>query len=93
MTGIALWLLKHDGPEAARAITPDFDRHDFGYLADLTLDFMARYNTNVIELLPSALRPAILAAYHAHGIYPYTERDWHELAIVRERAFEPGAVS
>lgn len=53
---------------------------------------MARYNTNVIELLPEAPRPAILTAYHRHGIYPYAERDWRELAIVRERAFEPGAV-
>ena len=89
---ISLWTLKHEGRDAARAITANFDQFDFGYLDDLSLNFMARYNTNVIELLPAALRPRLLSAFHGHGIYPYTERDWHELAVVREQAFEPWAV-
>jgi hypothetical protein len=89
---IALWMLKHDGPDAARSIVADFDQFDFGYLDELALNFFARYNTNLIGLLPDALRPALLTAYHKHGIYPYTERDWHELDIVREQMFEPGAV-
>jgi hypothetical protein len=85
---LGLWALKHEGAAVARTIIPDFDAHDFSYLDDLSLDFLTRYNTNVTHLIPADLRPALLREFHADGVYPYTERDWHELAIVRRHAFD-----
>src|SRR6478672_3896305 len=51
---VSLWTLKHERPDEARAITANFDTFDFDYLDELSLNFMARYNTNLIELLPNA---------------------------------------
>ena len=46
--------------------------------------FQERYNTDFITLLPLELRPAVLDAWHACGIYSWDERDWREVAIVRD---------
>ena len=53
------------------------------FLDDLELRLHERYCTNFISLVPPELRGRLLSAFHACGIYPFTERDWHELAILR----------
>jgi hypothetical protein len=68
----------------AKRLAPNLKARDLAVLADLTLSFQERYNTNFIALLPTELRQRALHALHACGIYPWDERDWHEVALVRE---------
>jgi hypothetical protein len=42
------------------------------------------YNPNFLGLLPEHLRQPLLAALTRRGIVPFTERDWQELAALRE---------
>jgi hypothetical protein len=89
---VTMYALKYLGIAEARAITANFEQFDFSYLDGMTLEFLKRYNTNVVDLLPDDLRPAVLNAFHAYDIYPYQEHDWRELDVVREKVFEPGAL-
>jgi hypothetical protein len=79
-----LYIARHSGLTVARRLAPNLPQRDLAELADMTLAFQERYNTNVVALLPPALRQRALAAWHASGIYPWDERDWHEVARVRE---------
>jgi hypothetical protein len=81
----ALYVLRHGERAGLRRLMPNLDRWDLSFVDELTLTFQERYNTTLIGLLPDALRPRVLRAFHACGILPYAERDWHELGVVRER--------
>lgn len=79
-----LFAAKHFGPEVADRLLPGAGGHDYGFLADLSLDFMGRHNPNYVPYLPDGLRDALLDAYHHYGVYPFTERDWRELRLANE---------
>ena len=79
-----LYIARHYGPEVARRLAPGVTSSDLAALAGLTLTFQERYNTNFVALLPPNLRQRTLDAFHACGIYPWDERDWHEVGIVRD---------
>lgn len=82
-----LWALKYEGVDAVRPLMPHINPSDFAFLNDMSLFYMEKYNTNVTPLIPSAIRPRVLSALQKHGICPYNERDWQELAITRREMF------
>jgi hypothetical protein len=79
----ALYLLRHGVVEPTRRLFPNLARQRLDFNAGLRHTMQERYNTNVIAHVPPELRQRLLAAFHACGIYPYDERDWHELDILR----------
>jgi len=85
-----LWIAKYEGLDIARVVTPGIERFDLSYADDLSLRFLTCYNTNLLHLLPDHLRASVLAAFHRHRIYPYAERDWQELDIIRRQVFVGG---
>jgi hypothetical protein len=78
-----LYLIKRLGIAEVRRLCPEWEKHDLTFLDDLTLNYLSRYNTRLIELLPRPLRERAASAYRACGIEPYDERDWEEAGIVR----------
>jgi hypothetical protein len=78
------FIIKHYGLDVARRVMRGLERHDLTFINELSLDFLGKYNTNYVALIPAELRQPILSGLHACGIDPYTERDWHELDIVMD---------
>jgi hypothetical protein len=87
-TVFTLWIAIHEGIAEARKVTPEIERYDLSFLDGLSMRFVDKYNTNLASLLPDDIGNAIRGAFHAHGIYPYTERDWQELETVRRVLLE-----
>ncbi|RIK40522.1 MAG: hypothetical protein DCC58_13790 [Chloroflexi bacterium] len=79
----SLFIMQRLGPAAMRPAYSDIDCYDLDFLTDMSLAFMERYNTNLTQYLPGALRAPLLAAMHATGLQPYAEQDWAELDIIR----------
>jgi hypothetical protein len=79
-----LYIARHCGADVARRLAPKIDQDVLATVAELSLTFQERYNTDFIALLPAELRARVLDALHACGIYPWDERDWREVAIVRD---------
>jgi hypothetical protein len=82
-----LYVIKHYGPDGARALSfgdVDMTRIDWSFLADLSMQFAARYNTNFIDYAPPGLRSPLLGLLASLDVGPYNERDWNELEIVRQ---------
>jgi hypothetical protein len=79
----ALYLLRHGVVEPTRRLFPNLARQTLAFNTELRHTVQERYNTNVIAHAPPQLRQRMLTAFHACGIYPYDERDWHELDMLR----------
>jgi hypothetical protein len=77
-----LTVAKYFGVDVARPLAPWMDDVDLAVLDDLTLEFLDRYNPNFIHFIPAEAKHQLLAVFHRYGIYPYTEHDWHEIALV-----------
>jgi hypothetical protein len=69
------------GVGTARQIAPWLDDVDLSPLDELSLEFLARYNPNFIHLIPASAKHRLLDVFHAYGIYPYTQHDWHEIEV------------
>jgi hypothetical protein len=67
------------------------ERYDFSSVEKLSWNFMRRYNTNISPLLPNDIRVKVLDAFHRCRVYPYDERDFYELGLVREFTENPEA--
>jgi hypothetical protein len=80
----ALYLLSRGEDAAVRQLFPNLTRVDLAFNAGLRHTYQERYNTNSIAQVSAALRNRLLDAFQRCGIYPYDERDWHEIAILRE---------
>jgi hypothetical protein len=76
-----LFILKHYGLDVARRVMRGIELYDLAFVNELSFDFLGKYNTNYVSLIPAELRQSILSGFHACGIQPYTERDWHELDV------------
>jgi hypothetical protein len=79
----ALYVARFVGVDAVREYSSAIADLPADWLAALSLDFVTRYNTNYIDLVPQPLRAPWLAALARRGIEPYRERDWRELDEVR----------
>jgi hypothetical protein len=78
-----LYIARHCGPAVARRLAPNLNQRDLATVAGLSLTFQERYNPDYVPLLPSELRARMLDALHGCGIYPWDERDWREVGVVR----------
>lgn len=79
-----LFMVKRLGVDVAARVAPGIQNRDLSFLEDLTVNFFEKYNTNFISLIPGDMRNQILATLHRCGIYPFDERDWRELGVVRD---------
>ena len=61
------------------------NRLDMTAFDELSFDFLTKYNSSLIYLVPEPLRSSFMRVLHSFDIYPYSERDWHDLE--RYRAF------
>jgi hypothetical protein len=77
------WVAKRVGVQPILPVFPNLARADLSFLDDLEVRLHERYCPNFIGLVPPELRQQLLSAFHACGIYPFRERDWHELAVLR----------
>lgn len=80
----APFFAKHYGLEMAELMSPGFTQHDLSFLDDLTLDFLWKFNTNFVSLIPEPIRGGVLDALYQLEVYPFDERDWRELRLVRD---------
>jgi hypothetical protein len=77
------WVAKRVGVQPLLPVFPNLAGADLSFLDELDVRLHERYCPNFIGLVPPELRQPLLSAFHACGIYPFTEHDWHELAVLR----------
>lgn len=78
-----LLIAKHAGWEVALTHCPGLRRVDRAAFDALSLRFLWRYNTNLIALAPTPMRPRLLAIFHRCGIEPFDAEDFEELDQLR----------
>jgi hypothetical protein len=78
-----LQIAKQRGWATGLRMCPGMHRVDRATFDGLSLRFLWRYNTNMLQLVPGALRGSLLDVFHRSGIEPYDETDYDELERLR----------
>jgi hypothetical protein len=81
----ALYFLRTKGRAFVNTFVLGLNRLDMAWFEDLSFEFLTKYNSSLIYLVPEPLRSSFMRVLHSFDIYPYGERDWHDLE--RYRAF------
>ena len=81
----ALYFLRTKGRAFVNTFVLGLNRLDMARCDELSFDFLTKYNSSLIYLVPEPLRSNFMRVLHGFDIYPYGERDWHDLE--RYRAF------
>jgi hypothetical protein len=81
----ALYFLRTKGRAFVNTFVVGLNRLDMARFDELSFDFLSKYNSSLVYLVPEPLRSSFMRVLHDFDIYPYAERDWHDLE--RYRAF------
>lgn len=81
---LALYALKAGGDEFSARLVRDMPDSVKVAASRLSLRFYERANTSLYENFPPDLVTGLWSRLSAVGILPYTERDWSDVAAVRE---------
>ncbi|RIK41863.1 MAG: hypothetical protein DCC58_11850 [Chloroflexi bacterium] len=79
-----LFLIRRGNIDEALRLCPGLAQIDIEPLQKMALNFLGRYCTNLVELLPLQTRIKVMDTFHECDIYPYDERDWHEVGLVQD---------
>jgi hypothetical protein len=81
----ALYFLRTKGRAFVNTFVLGLNRLDMARFEELSFEFLTKYNSSLVYLVPEPLRGAFTRVLHSFDIYPYSERDWRDLE--RYRAF------
>lgn len=75
----ALYFLRTRGRAFVDTFVRGLDRLDLSQLDELSYDFLFRYSSSLLQVIPEPLRRRFTSVLHSFDIYPYSERDWRDL--------------
>jgi len=81
-----LFVVKHYGAAGVRALsslTADLTKIDFSFMDALTMEYLQKFNTNFVDIIPPDLRAPLLNLIASLGVIPFNEHDWDELEATR----------
>jgi hypothetical protein len=75
----ALYFLRTKGRAFVNTFVLGLNRLDMARFEELSFDFLTKYNSSLLYLVPEPLRGNFTRVLHGLDIYPYDERDWRDL--------------